>query len=123
MRCNSCSVWYRWKLATAPDTGYSDPVTLGGSVYSGVIADVQFGRQASYIVQLGVTDGLGETAVAVCTVLTERIYWHRGEDFLALGMYTQSGGLECGWPARFYGEVYIGSVTLRDYIKNLIQGG
>lgn len=121
---NSCSLWYRWKLANAPDSGFSDPVTLtGGSAYAGVITDVQFGKQASYVVQLGVTDGLGEMAIAACTVLTERIYWHRGGDFLALGMYTQSGGLECGWPARFYGEVYIGTTPLKDYIENLIQGG
>ncbi len=121
---NSQRLWYRWKLSTAPDSAFSEQVTLTeGSSYAGCITDVEFHKQASYVVQLGVTDGLGESATAQFTVLTERIYWHRGEDFLALGMYTQNGGLECGWPARFYGQVYVGDSTLESYIENLVKGG
>lgn len=121
---NSCRMWYQWKLATAADSGFSDQITLtSGASYSGVITDVVFNKQASYVIRLGVTDAVGETATASFTILTEKIYWHRGNDFLALGMYSQTGGLECGWPARFYSNVYIGDVTLEAYIRNLINGG
>ena len=121
---NTCSMWYQWKLATAADSGYSSKATLTSNAsYSGVITNVVFNTQASYVIRIGVTDGLGETSTATFTILTEKIYWHRGNDFLSLGMYSQNGGFECGWPARFYNQVYIGDVTLENYIKNLISGG
>ncbi len=121
---NTCSMWYQWKLATAADSAFSSKVTLTSNAsYSGVITNVVFNTQASYVIRLGVTDGVGETSTATFTILTEKIYWHRGNDFLSLGMYSQSGGFECGWPARFYAQVYIGDVTLENYIKNLISGG
>ena len=121
---NSCQMWYQWKLATAPDSSFSGQAALTNDAsYSGVITDVVFNKQASYVIRIGVTDGLGETSTATFTILTEKIYWHRGNDFLALGIYSQNGGFECGWPARFYDQVYIGSVTLENYIKNLISGG
>lgn len=121
---NSCRMWYQWKLATAPDSGFSNQITLtSGDSYSGVITDVVFNKQASYVIRIGVTDGVGETVIAVFTILTEKIYWHRGNDFLALGMYTQNGGFECAWPARFYGPVYIGTQSLAEYIQNLMNGG
>lgn len=117
---NSCRMWYQWKLATAADTAFSDQVTLTNDAsYSGVITDVVFNQQASYVIRMGVTDAVGETATASFTILTEKIYWHRGNDFLSLGMYSQNGGFECGWDARFYGQIYIGNVTLEEYIKNL----
>lgn len=121
---NSCQMWYQWKLATAADSAFSQKTALTNDAsYSGVITDVVFNKQASYVIRIGVTDGLGETSTATFTILTEKIYWHRGNDFLALGMYSQIGGFECGWPARFYDQVYIGNVTLENYIKNLISGG
>ena len=121
---NSCRMWYQWKLATAPDSGFSSQITLTNNAnYSGVITNVVFNKQASYVIRIGVTDGVGETVIAVFTILTEKIYWHRGNDFLALGMYTQNGGLECAWPARFYSQVYVGDVTLEAYIRNLMNGG
>ena len=121
---NSCRMWYQWKLATAPDSGFSSQITLTNNAnYSGVITDVVFNKQASYVIRIGVTDGVGETVIAVFTILTEKIYWHRGNDFLALGMYTQNGGFECAWPARFYSQVYVGDVTLEAYIRNLMNGG
>lgn len=121
---NSCRMWYQWKLATAADSGFSDQITLtSGDSYNGVITNVVFNKQASYVIRIGVTDGVGETSTATFTILTEKIYWHRGNDFLALGMYSQTGGFECGWPAKFYNQVYIGDVTLEAYIRNLISGG
>lgn len=121
---NTCNMWYQWKLATAADSAFSSKVTLTNNAsYSGVITNVVFNKQASYVIRVGVTDGIGETSTATFTILTEKIYWHRGNAFLALGMYSQNSGFECGWPARFYDQVYIGDVTLENYIKNLISGG
>ena len=94
-----------------------------GASFDGLLPGAVSDPQSSYTLCLGITDGVGQSASVTCTVLTEKIYWHRGSDFLALGMYTQHGGLECGWPARFYGDVFIGDVPLRAYIQNLITGG
>ena len=121
---NTCRMWYQWKLATAADNAFSGQVTLtNDGAYSGVITNVVFNKQASYVIRIGATDAVGEMATATFTILSEKIYWHRGNDFLALGIYSQNGGFECGWPARFYDQVYIGDVTLENYINNLISGG
>lgn len=120
---NSGQLWFQWKPATAPDSGFSQKTVLSGAAFDGLIPGLTFQKQTSYVVRIGVTDTLGETATAAFTVMTERICWHRGEDFLSLGMYAQNGGLECAWPARFYGQVYIGDETLQSYIQKLVTGG
>ena len=91
--------------------------------YDGIIDSVIFNAVASYTVTIYAQDDVGEKASMTFTILSEKVYWHRGEDFLALGMRSSSGGFECAWPARFYGDVKVGDVSLADYIRNIISEG
>lgn len=125
---NTCGLWYRWKLASAPDSGYSDPVYLlrnGGTEdnFDGVVSNVVFHKDNNYMVQIGATDDAGESVSVTFTIFSEKVYWHRGDGFLALGMHTNNGGLEVAWPTTFYGDIYVGGVSLEDYIKSVINGG
>lgn len=122
---NACRMWLEWKLASAPDSAYSDPVELicTNDTYDGIIDSVIFNAVASYTVTIYAQDDVGEKASMTFTILSEKVYWHRGEDFLALGMRSSSGGFECAWPARFYGDVKVGDVSLADYIRNIISEG
>lgn len=114
-----------WKLASEPDSAYSDPIELicTNDTYDGVFNSVEFNEKASYIVQIIVKDDVGESASMTFTILSEKVYWHRGDGFLALGMRRNSGGFEVAWDTRFYGDVYVGELSLEDYIKKIIQGG
>lgn len=100
------------------------PQSTGASdSYSGIIKEPSFGKSSSFVVQIGVTDKVGESAGMTFTILSEKVYWHRGGEFLALGMRRSSGGLEVAWDTRFYGDVYVGEYSLEEYIKKIIQGG
>lgn len=122
---NFCKLLFKWKLASAPDIAYSDPVELicTNDTYDGIIDSVVFDKAVSYTVQLIVTDDVGETSSMTFTILSEKVYWHRGEDFLALGMHSSAGGFEVAWPAKFYGSIQVGDVSLADYIRNIISEG
>ena len=81
--------------------------------------------QRAPLIVLGSTGSVGTQALDVAErtgTPVEAICAHRGRDFLALGMYSRQGGLECGWPARFYGQVYVGDQTLEQYIRSIIGG-
>ena len=122
---NACRMWLEWKLASEPDSAFSDPVELicTNDTYDGIIDSVVFNAAASYTVQIYVQDDVGEKASMTFTILSEKVYWHRGEDFLALGMYSSAGGFECAWPAKFYGDIKVGDVSLADYIRNILSEG
>jgi hypothetical protein len=123
---NSCSMWYQWKLSSDSDSGYSDriPLTTTSDAYNGVISSVVFNNKVSYVVRLGATDTVGETAISTFTIPTEEIFWHRTKNALGLGTYVyREKFFDCAWDARFQEDVTIGDVSLADYIRNIINGG
>lgn len=125
---NYCALWFRWKIASEPDSGYSDPEDLiskasTNDTYDGIIDSVVFDKAASYTIQLGVKDDVGESASTTFTILSEKVYWHRGDGFLALGMHSSTGGFEVAWPSTFYGDIHVGEISLEDYIRNIINEG
>lgn len=127
---NYCQIRFRYRLSTAPESAYSGWITLlagsnSSDTYDGIVNSVVFSSTSSYIVQVGVVDDVGESSNIAFTIQSEEVYWHRTARGLALGMYKSAGGLEVGWDARFYGDVYIGDsgTTLKDYIKSVINEG
>lgn len=114
---NGYALWWRWQPM---DGSHSEKMSLG-TAFDGVLGG-SFEPQTGYTVQVGIRDGLGEETCTTVQLPTEAICAHRGRDFLALGMYSRQGGLECGWPARFYGQVYVGDQTLEQYIRSIIGG-
>lgn len=118
---NKCRLRWRWKLASAPDSGFSDWAELIGEdsitdAYDGVIDTVIFAKENSYVVQIGAVDTVGDSSETAITIPTEEVYWHRKKNVLALGMYSKNGGFESNWPAWFYKDVYIGGTPVKDHI-------
>lgn len=117
---NRCKLLLQYKAATDDDSAYSDPHELGsGDSFNGVFDAAVFDPTARYTIKLTAEDLVDSTSLTF-TVMSDKIYAHRGEDFLALGGYTEKGGFESFWPAHFHGGVYIGDMTLADYIKSLL---
>lgn len=116
---NKCRLRWRWKIASAPDSGYSDWADLIGEdedtdAYDGVIDTVIFAKENSYVVQIGAEDTVGDSSETSITVPTEEVYWHRKRNTLALGMYSIKGGFEAAWPAWFYQNVSLNGNLIRE---------
>lgn len=116
---NKCRLRWRWKIASAPDSGYSDWAELIGEdedtdAYNGVIDTVVFAKENSYVVQIGAEDTVGDSSETSITVPTEEVYWHRKRNALALGMYSIKGGFEAAWPAWFYQNVSLNGNLIRE---------
>lgn len=105
---NRCKAYLRWRLATAPETGYSSWIELPGQTadgFSGVYSNVVFMATVSYVVQVKVQDTVGEYATISATIPTAEVHSHETHNGLALGMYRDSGGFEVAWDTHLYGNV------------------
>lgn len=126
---NGVSFWFRYKLSSAGDEAYSAEITIASDngICDAVVDSVVFDKRLSYIVQIGVSDTVGESASVTFTVLSENVFWHRGADYLALGMMSNWGGFESAWDATFYKDVYIVKdnirMSLESYILKVVNGG
>lgn len=108
---NTCKLRFRWRLATAAVSAFSEWSTFlsttGGSNFDGVVKSVAFTAQNSYVIEFAAEDLVfGTNAGMTYIIPSETVYWHRTQAGLALGMYEQRGGLEVGWKSVFYGNVY-----------------
>ena len=117
---------------TEGNTGYLRyRITLVGStpgsfssanLQSGILPGVMLLPEYNYTLELLPCDQVCQGNVLQITVPKRGVYAHQTDDGLALGMYRQDGGLEVGWPARFYNTVTLGSTTLtEDTLKKLLK--
>lgn len=124
---NGVSFWLRYKSASAGDEDYSDdiPLEIVDGACNAVVGG--FNKAVSYIVQVGVTDAVGESASVTFTVLSENVFCNRGADYLSLGMMRNWGGFESAWDATFHKDVYIVKdnvrMSLESYILKVVNGG
>lgn len=105
---NSCKAYMRWRLATAPETGYSSWIELPNQTaegFSGIYADVVFMSTVSYVIQVKVQDSVGEYATISATIPTAEVHSHETHNGLALGMFRADGGFEVAWDTHLYGNV------------------
>lgn len=105
---NFCKTYLRWRLATAPETGYSSWIELPNQTaegFSGIYADVVFVSTVSYVIQVKVQDSVGEYATISATIPTAEVHSHETHNGLALGMFRADGGFEVAWDSHLYGNV------------------
>ena len=97
---------------------------MGGGVWSGRIpidngAEVIMGGSLdvsrAYEIELSAEDTVGTVRTVRYTSATKQVTVHlrSGGTGLALGKYAEKDGLECAWPAVFYGDVAVsGALTV-----------
>lgn len=69
----------------------------------------------SYNVQVCVMDDIGEMGYATFHIPTDKIFSHEGNNFFALGKYSEKEGFECAWAAEFYDAVTIRGNEIVDF--------
>ena len=109
------------------DNDQSDSVNTGA-------LQLNLAKDAIYIVEVGVSDTVGNTSQTAYTVMTEAVFMHEkaGGKGIGFGMYCQGDNqMDVAWDAHFHGGVIIypdpnnpnECKTLHDYIKAVISEG
>lgn len=87
------------------------PIDNGAEIITGGNMDAS----CAYEIELSAEDTVGTVRTVRYTSATKQVtvHLHSGGTGLALGKYAEKDGLECAWPASFYGDVEVsGSLKL-----------
>lgn len=130
---NFCRLSYRHKTDAAPDSAYSDPITLlagnaSSDYVSVVIPNIVPNNTIAYTIQLIAEDDVGERNTVTIAVPTAFVTFHspEGGHGFTLGGYHDPAKVDvfdCRFDAEFHGDVQIGEKTLRDYILSVVNEG
>lgn len=129
---NGCALQWRWKKITDvwnDDEKWVDliPASSTSNEYN-ALAPGTFDLKTSYIVQIRAIDDIGESDIKTFEVPTQDVALHlgKGGKNVSIGTYcdySEERTFYSEWKAIFGGGVYIGDKTLKEYIKDVINGG
>ena len=132
---NKCALQWRWKPV---DDQWNDSEHLWNDLipksntttneYNSLVSGVVFDLKKSYTVQIGVIDDIGEFDIKTFEIPTQDVALHlgKGGKNVAIGTYcdySEERTFYSEWKAIFGGGVVIGDKTLKEYIKDVINGG
>ena len=132
---NLCALQWRKKLVSE---AWNDSVHLWDDLlpktesstneYNALIPGTVFDLKKSYTVQIQALDDVGESDVKTFEIPTEDVALHlgKGGKNVSVGTYcdySEDYTFFSAWKAIFDGGVYIGEVSLKDYILNVINEG
>lgn len=132
---NRCALEWRSKLTTEE---WNDSVhkwrdlfskeNTSSDEYNRMISGVVFDLKKSYSVQIRAIDDIGEQDIKTLEIPTMDVALHlgKGGKNVSVGAYcdySKPYTFYSEWDAIFGADVYIGEVTLKDYILNLINEG
>lgn len=132
---NTCALQWRWKPATDQwndsEHSWSDLIPNTNTTtneYNSSAPDVAFELKKSYTVQIRAIDDIGESDIKTFEIPTQDVALHlgRGGKNVAIGTYcdySEERTFYSEWKAIFGGGVWIGDKTLKEYIKDVINGG
>lgn len=124
---NFCTLQYRYKASNS--SAYSNPVTLLDKTATAdevnvTLAGVVESQMTSYLVQLIVTDTIGETISYTFDIPTASTDFHlrEGGDGGAFGKYAEKEGvLECEWDGEFNKNLRVAGSMTAGHIKSIAQ--
>ena len=129
---NKCRLQWRWKKASEQWTDRIPWVELlekdaATNEYNAQVDGV-FNLADAYTVQISVVDDIGETDVKTFDIPTRDVALHlgKGGKNVSIGTYcdySEERTFYSEWKAIFGGGVVIGDKTLKEYIKDVINGG
>ena len=130
---NGCALRLRWKKATEVWNDGHDWNNLIASTntttdeYNALIPGT-FDLKESYTIQIQAIDDIGEYDIKTLEVPTQDVALHlgKGGKNVAIGTYcdySEERTFYSEWKAIFGGGVMIGDKSLKDYIKDVINGG
>lgn len=132
---NACALQWRYKPVGQP---WNDAEHLWQDLipktntstdeYNALISGVEFQLKESYTVQIRAIDDIGKQDVKTFEIPTQDVALHlgKGGKNVSIGTYcdyTEDYTFYSSWKAIFGGGVVIGDKTLKEYIKDVINGG
>lgn len=129
---NRCALQWRWKRVSeewSDDQEWLDllPMDSASNEYNALVPGA-FDLKTAYIVQIRAIDDIGENDIKTFEVPTQDVALHlgKGGKNVAIGTYcdySEERTFYSEWKAIFGGGVVIGDKTLKEYIKDVINGG
>ena len=129
---NGCALQWRWKRVSDEwndDQEWPEllPANSTSNEYN-ALAQGTFDLRTAYIVQVRAIDEIGEYDIKTFEVPTQDVALHlgKGGKNVSIGTYcdcSEERTFYSEWKAIFGGGVYIGDKTLKEYIKDVINGG
>lgn len=129
---NKCALQWRWKKVSDlwnDDEDWPDliPTDSASNEYNALVPGT-FDLKTAYIVQIRAIDEIGESDIKTFEVPTQDVALHlgKGGKNVAIGTYcdySEERTFYSEWKAIFGGGVVIGDKTLKEYIKEVINGG
>lgn len=132
---NACALQWRYKPVGQP---WNDAEHLWQDLipktntstdeYNALISGVEFQLKESYTVQIRAIDDIGKQDVKTFEIPTQDVALHlgKGGKNVSIGTYcdyAEDYTFYSQWKAIFGGGVVIGDKTLKEYIKDVINGG
>ena len=115
---NFCAIVVRYRATSGTYTPWYTVLakdSLTTNVLDKPLLNGALAVDTSYDVQVGVKDDISDVVYATFHIPTDKIQSHEGNGFLALGKYSEKGGLECAWKAEFYDDVTIHGGKITDF--------
>lgn len=118
---NFCEIRYRYKTVSAASySGWATILQKGSTVSdevdTGVILSGLLSLSSSYVVEIGVTDDIGQSASATITIPTATVFMHRkaGGSSMGLGKYAEEDDLlDVAWNQRVRKDLRVdGNLTV-----------
>lgn len=132
---NACALQWRYKPVGQPwndaEHLWQDLITKTNTStdeYNALISGVEFQLKESYTVQIRAIDDIGKQDVKTFEIPTQDVAFHlgKGGKNVSIGTYcdyTEDYTFYSAWKAIFAGGIVVGDKTLKEYIKDVINGG
>lgn len=132
---NACALQWRYKPVGQPwndaEHLWQDLIQKTNTLedeYNALISGVEFQLKESYTVQIRAIDDIGKQDVKTFEIPTQDVAFHlgKGGKNVSIGTYcdyTEDYTFYSSWKAIFAGGIVVGDKTLKEYIKDVINGG
>ena len=117
---NGCSIWYQVNdgdKVIIHDQGAGSDTVETGALMGGTLDNTE-----TFNITVGCTDTVGKSGSTVIVIPRMAVHNHKTSNGWGFGGMCDFPGMDVHWGAKFRGQVYIGDLTLEDYIKSLIGG-
>jgi hypothetical protein len=132
---NACALQWRYKPVGQPwnddEHSWQDLIPKTNTLedeYNALISGVEFQLKESYTVQIRAIDDIGKHDVKTFEIPTQDVALHlgKGGKNASIGTYcdyTEDYTFYSAWKAIFANGIVVGDKTLKEYIKDVINGG
>jgi hypothetical protein len=117
---NGCDIWYQ--VNDGDEVIIHEKGTASDTVETSALMGGSLDNTETFNITVGCTDTVGKSGSTVIVIPRMEVHNHKASNGWGFGGMCDFPGMDVHWDAKFRGKVYIGDLTLEEYIKSLIGG-